>query len=73
MGQAFDKDGNLLGEAEGETRAEVLQKLEQKFADAARIEIARKVAEIEQRIGTCGDKPITASDLRRAMVVSEDS
>lgn len=66
MGQAFDKDGNVLGEADGDTRSEVLQKLEQQFADAARIEIRKRVADLE-RIGTCGDTPITASDLKAAM------
>jgi hypothetical protein len=28
MGQAFDRDGNVLGEAEGDTFREVLDKLE---------------------------------------------
>lgn len=35
MGQAFDREGNVLGEAEGATRAEVLAKLEKAHGDVA--------------------------------------
>jgi len=72
MGQAFDKDGNLLGEAEGDTAAEVAQKLEQAHADAARIEIKRKLQELERQIGTCGDTPIAVADFKAAMADVED-
>jgi hypothetical protein len=48
MGQAFDKDGKLLGEADGDTRGEVLRKLEQAHADAAKIEITRRLKELEK-------------------------
>lgn len=40
MGQAFDRDGNVLGEAFGETKRDVLEKLERAHgADAAEIRI----------------------------------
>ena len=67
MGHAFDQDGNLLGEAAGETRSEVLAELERKYADAAKIEITKRLKELEQRIGTCCDTPIPTADFRAAM------
>ena len=39
MGQAFDRDGNVLGDAEGATKREVFEKLNQEFKDAAEIRI----------------------------------
>ena len=39
MGQAFDRDGNMLGEAVGETKREVFDKLHAEFKDAAEIRI----------------------------------
>jgi hypothetical protein len=39
MGQAFDRDGNLLGEAEGDTRREVLKHLEKMHPAAHEIRI----------------------------------
>lgn len=39
MGQAFDRDGNVLGEAFGETKREVFDKLMKEHADAAEIRI----------------------------------
>lgn len=39
MGQAFDREGNVLGEAFGATRREVLDALELKHKDAAEIRI----------------------------------
>lgn len=51
MGQAFDRDGNVLGEAFGETKREVFDKLIALHKDAAEIRIrtleAREVAQIE--------------------------
>jgi len=35
MGQAFDREGNVLGEATGETKREVLDALQKKFGEAA--------------------------------------
>jgi hypothetical protein len=37
MGQAFDRDGNVLGDAEGATKAEVLAALEKNHPDAEAI------------------------------------
>ena len=39
MGQAFDRDGNVLGDAYGDTRREVFDKLNAQFRDAAEIRI----------------------------------
>ena len=39
MGQAFDRDGNVLGEAYGETKREVFDKLTSAFKDAHEIRI----------------------------------
>jgi hypothetical protein len=56
MGQAFDRDGNVLGEAYGETKREVFDKLSAEFNDAHEIriksqleEMSVKVQEIDQR------------------------
>jgi hypothetical protein len=46
MGQAFDRDGNLLGEAEGDTKREVFEKLDREFKDAIEIRIRER---LEQR------------------------
>lgn len=43
MGQAFDGDGNVLGEAYGNTKAEVLEKLETAHKEAAEIRIQSAV------------------------------
>jgi hypothetical protein len=39
MGQAFDRDGNVLGEAYGDTKREVFEKLIGEFKDAHEIRI----------------------------------
>jgi hypothetical protein len=39
MGQAFDRDGNVLGEAFGDTKREVFDKLTAEFAQAHEIRI----------------------------------
>lgn len=39
MGQAFDRDGHVLGEAFGETKQEVFEKLTSQFKDAHEIRI----------------------------------
>src|SRR3990167_4460840 len=39
MGQALDRDGNVLGEASGETKREVFDKLISEFKDAHEIRI----------------------------------
>lgn len=45
MGQAFDRAGNVLGDAYGETKREVFDKLNERFKDAAEIRI-RTLAEM---------------------------
>lgn len=44
MGQAFDRDGNVLGEAEGDTKREVFEKLNLAHKDAAEIRIRKREA-----------------------------
>ena len=39
MGQAFDPNGDVLGEAYGATKREVFEKLNEAFKDAAEIRI----------------------------------
>lgn len=39
MGQAFDRNGNVLGEADGDTKREVFEKLNAEFKNAAEIRI----------------------------------
>ncbi len=39
MGQAFDRDGHVLGEAYGDTKREVFEKLNREFKDAHEIRI----------------------------------
>lgn len=49
MGQAFDREGNVLGEAFGETKREVFDKLQADHRDAAEIRIRSLGAEHEKR------------------------
>lgn len=46
MGEAFDRDGNVLGATTGKTKAEVFEKLNTAFQDAAEFRIRAKEAEI---------------------------
>jgi hypothetical protein len=47
MGQAFDEHGNVLGEAYGSTKKEVLEKLMQEHMDAHEIRIKKMKTESE--------------------------
>lgn len=47
MGQAFDRDGKMLGEAFGETKREVFDKLISEFKDAHEI----RIRTVEERAG----------------------
>jgi len=47
MGQAFDSRGNVLGEAEGDTKEEVFKKLNE-FKDAAEIRIRSMAPPVPQ-------------------------
>lgn len=55
MGQAFDRDGNVLGEAFGDTKREVFDKLNEQFKQANEI-----------RIKTLSDGPRDATTAVRA-------
>lgn len=61
MGQAFDDRGNVLGEAFGETKREVFDKLDQAHNDAAEIRIRtllagrRRSLSVEQIAQVCHD------------------
>lgn len=48
MGQAYDEDGNLLGEAEGKTKKEVFDKLQAAHANAAEIRIKSLMKQIRE-------------------------
>lgn len=45
MGQAFDEKGNVLGEAYGETKREVFDKLSEAHPDAAEMRIKTMAAQ----------------------------
>jgi len=45
MGQALDRDGNVLGEADGDTKREVFEKLNAAHKDAAEIRIKERLQE----------------------------
>lgn len=57
MGQAFDGDGNVLGEAYGATKREVFEKLDAAHKNAAEIRIKSLAREREQRLPP-GDLPV---------------
>lgn len=62
MGQAFDREGNVLGDAEGDTLQEVLKKLETQFRD--------QIAEVRiksMRDGIAVDPPIPAPSTERML------
>lgn len=64
MGQAFDRDGHVLGEAYGETKREVFDKLTKEFADAHEIRIktidAHLGASPERAQGDGDSRPLDA-------------
>lgn len=63
MGQAFDTDGNALGPGVfGDTRAEVLDKLEELYPDSAEVRIKKLHAAVEDIEGQFDD---TAKDIVR--------
>lgn len=66
MGQAYDADGRVLGEAEGASMKEVLEKLERAHPEAERIELLRRRAESLPAATT--EKEVRSEDsLRRAV------
>ena len=50
MGQAFDRDGHVLGEAYGDTKREVLEKLEMMHPTAEEIRIKTMHAEVKAAV-----------------------
>lgn len=50
MGQAFDRDGNVLGEAYGDTKREVFDKLTSEFHDAAEIRVKTIGAQVAEKV-----------------------
>lgn len=57
MGQAFDRDGTVLGEAYGETKREVFDKLNAEFKDAHEIRIRGHEGAVEQDPAPVTDAP----------------
>jgi hypothetical protein len=53
MGQALDEHGNVLGEAFGQTKREVFDKLEAAHTNAAEIRIRSLMAQIESPDEDC--------------------
>lgn len=75
MGQAFDRDGNILGEAEGATKREVFDKLINEFKDAHEIRIrsledSRQAAESECQTALADDDPRMQAFKRYQQTVS---
>lgn len=54
MGQAFDAQGNVLGDAYGETKREVFDQLQQRHADAAEFRIRSETAKAHAQIPSIG-------------------
>ena len=62
MGQAFDREGNVLGEAFGDTTREVFDKLTEQFKDAHEIRIRNlEDAAIRGDVRRCTCVPVTAA------------
>lgn len=53
MGQAFDRDGNVLGEAYGDTKREVFEKLNAQFKNAHEI----RIKTLEQQLAASMEMP----------------
>lgn len=51
MGQAFDHEGNVLGEAFGNTKREVFEKLHAEHADAHEIRISSLMKKVQHEVG----------------------
>lgn len=60
MGQAFDADGNVLGEASGNTKRDVLEQLERNHPDAEAILI--RTLQEKMRAGKGGEAEVAADD-----------
>lgn len=69
MGQAFDRDGNVLGEASGATKAEVLAQLEKNHpeAEAILIRTLQEKMRAGRGIESEGPKDQTTAPIDRMM------
>lgn len=65
MGQALDRDGNVLGERYGDTKAEVFEALNREFKDAHEIRIRSMAERLDRATGQAASNP---ADLIRKMV-----
>lgn len=61
MGQAFDRDGNVLGEAFGDTKKEVFDKLIAEHKNAAEIRI-RSIEAERLKVSADSSRPIALRD-----------
>lgn len=61
MGQAFDRDGNVLGEAYGNTKSEVFEQLNRDFKDAHEIRVRAAENEIRKSDSLATDEQPTTS------------
>jgi ferritin-like protein len=50
MGQAFDRDGNVLGELQADSMCEVLDGLQKRHPDAHEVRIKAQIEEQEQKL-----------------------
>ena len=58
MGQAFDREGNVMGEARGHTKAEVFEALSRDHPDAAEIRVRTTL----ERERLADEDPVLATD-----------
>src|SRR5678815_1411930 len=61
MGQAFDRDGHVLGEATGDTKREVLDQLEKMHPDADEI----RIRTLREKVDLAEGADRTAQSVRR--------
>lgn len=77
MGQAFDRDGNVLGEAYGDTRREVFEKLQAEFKNAHEIRIRTLESEVApataESFGLRAEMQPVVDELRQRMHASSIS
>jgi hypothetical protein len=71
VGQAFDRAGNVLGEAEGDTKREVFEKLERAHPDADEVRIRKQMLERQEAVNAArGDFGMALNHLRSGRRVS---
>ena len=62
MGQAFDRDGNVLGEAFGDTKRDVLDKLELMHPAAEEIRIRTIRDRVDETVAPAGERDVRPPD-----------